>query len=88
MCIKEKDYESAFDPNNGFILCSNIDALFDQFLITIDDAGIILIKNSVKTISGYGKFRDAGKKLNEYYLTEKRKHYLSLHKAEFDSRPD
>lgn len=88
LCIKEKDYESAFDPNNGLILCANIDALFDQFLITVDAAGIILNKKAVNTISGYGKFRDAGKKLNEYYLTEKRKYYLSFHKAEFDSRPD
>ncbi|MDE7453507.1 MAG: HNH endonuclease [Clostridia bacterium] len=86
LCIREKDYESAFDPNNGLILCSNIDALFDQFLITVDDDGIILIKDAVKTITGYGKFKFAGKKLKEYYLTDKRKSYLSLHKAEFDSR--
>lgn len=88
LCIREKDYESAFDPDNGLILCSNIDALFDQFLITVDSDGTILSKDAVKTISGYGKFKFAGIKLNEYYLTEKRKAYLSLHKAEFDSRPE
>ncbi len=86
LCIKEKDYYSAFDPYNGLILCANMDALFDQFLITIDQDGYVLTKNAVNTISGYGRYKFAGKKINDYYMTEQRKKFLLLHKAEFDKR--
>lgn len=85
-CIKEEDYESAFDPNNGLILCANIDALFDQYLISVDADGKIVTCNAVKAIRGQEKFKYEGDDMDSYYLTDKRKAYLALHKEQFDAR--
>lgn len=35
------------DPNNGFLLCPNHDALFDKFLITFNSEGTIKISKSI-----------------------------------------
>lgn len=86
-CIAEADYQAAFDPHNGLILSANVDALFDQHLITIDveNDGIILKKDVVKTISRIGNiiYKD---KLDSQYITTQRSKYLKLHKQKFDSR--
>ena len=86
-CIAEADYQAAFDPHNGLILSANVDALFDQHLISIDvdNDGIILKKDIVKTISRIGNiiYKD---KLNPQYLTVKRSEYLKLHKSKFDTK--
>lgn len=34
-------------PYNGFLLVANLDALFDKFLISFDDDGIILISSTI-----------------------------------------
>ena len=35
------------DVFNGFLLCANLDALFDRFLISFDDEGRLLVADSV-----------------------------------------
>lgn len=85
-CIIEKDYASAFDPNNGLILCANIDALFDKFLISIEQNGKIIVSAAAKSITGYGKFNFSKHPLDKYYLTPKRKKFLEYHKCEYDKR--
>lgn len=82
-CVKEEDYESAFSPYNGFILCSNIDSLFDNFLISIDDDGKILKNDAVNSIEPK-KVLNIPKKIDEIYLEEKRIEFLKFHKKEFD----
>ncbi|MFA5659922.1 MAG: HNH endonuclease signature motif containing protein [Bacilli bacterium] len=86
-CIADSDYHAAFDPHNGLILSANVDALFDQHLITIDvdKDGEILKKPVVGSISRIGNiiYKD---KLNVQYLTNERKEYLRLHKMKFESK--
>ncbi|MDY0278902.1 MAG: HNH endonuclease signature motif containing protein, partial [Acholeplasma sp.] len=54
-CVKESDFVSAFNPNNGLILSANIDALFDQYLISINASnGTILMKEAVNGITNLG----------------------------------
>lgn len=61
---KEEKIKEISDPNNGFLLCPNHDALFDQFLISFDINGVLItsesfineihnfnLKNNSKTIS-------------------------------------
>ncbi|MDE7167264.1 MAG: HNH endonuclease [Clostridia bacterium] len=86
-CMNNEEYEDAFDPDNGLILCANIDALFDRHLITIDKSGKIIIKDVVKGIKDRGKYLRF-KKLDKYYLNPNRLKYLKVHKAIFDSNPD
>lgn len=43
----ESDAER-LDVFNGFLLCANLDALFDRFLISFDDKGIMLLSPVIK----------------------------------------
>lgn len=86
LCVKEKDYNSAFNPNNGLILSANMDALFDQFLISVDQQSNILIGEKAKTLSGYRKVFNNKTNILDYYMTEERKMFLSLHEAEYNKR--
>jgi|LSQX01.2.fsa_nt_gb hypothetical protein len=85
-CVAEADYQAAFDPHNGLILSANVDALFDQYLISIDvvNDGLILKKDVVNSISRVGSIIYKNK-INSQYLTPKRIEYLKLHKIRFDT---
>ena len=86
-CINEKDYESAFDPNNGLIRSANVDALFDQYLISVNaDDGSIMINDVVATISRYKQLFNSKNTIPSYYMTEKRKEYLKLHNYCFNQK--
>ena len=85
--LNEKDYESAFDPNNGLILSANVDALFDQYLISVNaDDGSIMINDVVATISRYKQLFNSKNTIPSYYMTEKRKEYLKLHNYCFNQK--
>lgn len=86
-CMSDGTYEDAFDPDNGLILCANIDALFDRHLIAIDDSGKIHTKKVVKAIKDHGKYLQF-KKPDKYYLNPNRKKYLAIHKEIYDRIPD
>lgn len=88
LCIEQKDYESAFDPNNGLILVANLDALFDQYLISINaDNGAILKNDVVLSITKQQRILFNNKnEISKYYLTEKRKDYLRLHNEFFQRK--
>ncbi len=72
------EFES-YDPNNGFLLSRNIDALFDLGYITFDNEGTIIFsdkvsKDVIQFISIY--------KLENVFLNEKRLEYLEFHRNE------
>ncbi len=72
------EFES-YDPNNGFLLSRNIDALFDLGYITFENDGKIkfsdkLSNDVIKFVSNY--------KLENIFLNEKRLEYLEFHRNE------
>lgn len=83
-CIEDEDYELCFDHHNGLILSASIEALFDQYLITILlQTGEIVKNNIVDTISNSASIFNKKTHIQNYYLTDKRKGYLLLHNEEF-----
>lgn len=75
------------DTNNGLLLCSNHDKLFDSFLISFrSHDGQIMISRRIHA-SMYAKLQlDAHFKLPSVFLTSKRKIYLEHHNAMFLTR--
>jgi hypothetical protein len=73
------------DPNNGFLLCPNHDALFDKKLISFNSDGTILISESIS--------QEQYKILNispktKILLTDKNKEYLEWHRNQFLEQED
>lgn len=67
------------DVFNGFLLNANLDALFDRFLISFDEEGVVIVSDLVST-----KDRDylgliEGLQLR--WLTERHETYLQLHRT-------
>ena len=75
------DFER-IDDNNGLLLCANHDILFDNYLISFDENGIILIADCIKN------------EINELNLDEKSKiiienemeMYMKYHRKKFKER--
>lgn len=78
--IEKADYE------NGFLLCALHDKLFDRHLISFDaNTGKILIADEL--LDHLDEYQlDPNFSLDESFMTEKRKGYLSHHNTEFYNR--
>lgn len=76
------DISEAYDPNNGFLVTANIDALFDKYLITVDkDSGKIIWSKAV-SVEVRKAINLASDRLEKKYY-EKKKKYLKVHNEEF-----
>jgi hypothetical protein len=82
LCIKENDYESAFNIENGLLLSANMDALFDRHHIAIGSKGKIYQCHHVKKMENI----QLKSSLDRFYLTKERKKYLQLHKKVYDTK--
>ena len=71
------------DPDNGFILCPNHDAVFDQFLITFDNDGKIIISNELSYNDRI--FMNIRENMR-IKLWEGNKKYLEYHRNRFNER--
>lgn len=73
------------DPHNGLLLSASLDALFDKYLISFDNNGLILISRKLDnaTIEAFGLHRDM--RLRENKITEKMQNYLRDHRAVFNA---
>lgn len=82
-CINQQKMTEAYDKNNGLLLSPNVDAYFDKFDITFDDAGnIIMGKNVLDEIKEViGDY-----KLDVKVLNDERKEYLRYHRQLFDAK--
>lgn len=81
--LKEKNINTPgkdiFDCNNGLLLCPNHDKLFDKMSISFDeDNKIILGDISEEELYTFGLTKDF--KLNDIYMTKKRKENLRYHR--------
>ena len=67
------------DVFNGFLLTANLDALFDRFLISFDNKGVILVSD---LILGQDRARlGVSTGLQLRWLTDRHENYLRSHRA-------
>jgi hypothetical protein len=82
-------FDEMIDVNNGLLLSANADALFDKYLITIDENCEILysflIENDKKLLSS---IKLLGNTLFKPLLNDSRKKYLDHHRNTFISREE
>jgi predicted restriction endonuclease len=78
---KDSNDSERVDPNNGLLLSANLDALFDQHMITFDQIGRLRISRSIAStdLSLLGPLQDLRTK-----PTPEQWHYLQIHNAVFD----
>ena len=67
------------DVFNGFLLTANLDALFDRFLVSFDESGLILISGRIS--ENDRNLLGLNNDLKLRWLTEQHKSYLELHRA-------
>lgn len=69
------------DVYNGFLLTANLDALFDRFLISFDEAGRIIIS---ETISDSQKFLlNIHQDMQLRWISKEHDRYLIFHRSKF-----
>ncbi|WP_444437553.1 HNH endonuclease [Pseudomonas sp. A6] len=75
------DDTERLDAFNGFLLVANLDALFDRFLISFDDAGHLLIsaRLSPDDLHGLGIHPE----MTLRWLASEHRHYLQWHRERF-----
>lgn len=75
------DDAERLDAFNGFLLVANLDALFDRFLVSFDDAGHLLTsaRLSLGDLHGLGIHPD----MTLRWLASEHRHYLQWHRKRF-----
>ena len=76
-CRDKKDWNAAFDVNNGLLLSKNLDSLFDLGYITFDKNGDIVTSDE---LSQDVKDKLKPLKLNTNYINSERIKYLKIHR--------
>jgi putative restriction endonuclease len=74
------------DVFNGFLLTANLDALFDRFLISFDEAGCIMVSDSISEEDQ--DYLGLSFRLRLRWLTDQHEAYLALHRARLRSDND
>ena len=75
------DDAERLDAFNGFLLVANLDALFDRFLISFDDAGHLLTSARLSQSDLPGLGIHPGMRLR--WLASEHRHYLQWHRERF-----
>lgn len=78
----ECEFTEYYDLNNGIILTSCLHKLFDNYLITFDSEGALLISNKLSIETKKSLRIETGIKLNRY--TEKMDSYMTHHRLKFE----
>jgi len=73
--------EERLDVFNGFLLCANLDALFDRFLISFEDDGQILI--SPKISEDQRQKLGLDNSLSLRWIAKQHTSYLNFHRSKF-----
>lgn len=77
--------EKAYDPDNGFLVTANVDALFDKYLITVNPESNEVIKSKMVS-SQLIKDLNIVKKIDSSFLSVKKKEYLKYHYDTFKEK--
>lgn len=75
------DDAERLDAFNGFLLVANLDALFDRFLISFDDAGHLLTSTRLSQSDLPGLGIHSGMTLR--WMASEHRHYLQWHRERF-----
>ncbi|NOV29251.1 HNH endonuclease [Methylomonas sp. ZR1] len=75
--------EERLDVFNGFLLCANLDALFDRFLITFDTDGLIVVSGKIDI--NQRNLLGITPSLKLRWLTDNHQSYLDYHRSVFYS---
>ena len=75
-CVTDAERLDVF---NGFLLSANLDALFDRFLISFDDQGVLVIAPALAGIDLQPLGISSGMKLR--WVNALHRPYLELHRA-------
>jgi predicted restriction endonuclease len=75
------DDAERLDAFNGFLLVANLDALFDRFLISFDDAGHLLTSTRLSQSDLPRLGIHSGMRLR--WLASEHRHYLQWHRERF-----
>ncbi|MBD9667073.1 HNH endonuclease [Variovorax sp. VRV01] len=78
--------EERLDVFNGFLLCAHLDALFDRFLISFDEAGWMLVSPSISTKDG--ELLGLTDPLQLRWLAPEHASYLRYHRMRFNGTPN
>ncbi|OAI03722.1 restriction endonuclease [Methylomonas methanica] len=73
--------EERLDVFNGFLLCANLDALFDRFLISFEDCGQILISPKISEDQRQNLGLD--NTLSLRWITKQHNLYLNYHRSKY-----
>lgn len=76
------DITEAYDANNGLLLIANIDVLFDNHYISVNDDGGIILSKNLKD-ENLIKSLNIQKFLFKPLLNPKRREYLKYHREKF-----
>ncbi|HRH16537.1 MAG TPA: HNH endonuclease, partial [Aquabacterium sp.] len=66
------------DVFNGFLLVANLDALFDRFLVSFDDQGLLIVSSRL-TASDMSRL-GLPPSLSLRWLSDQHRHYLTWHR--------
>ncbi|MDO4967376.1 MAG: HNH endonuclease signature motif containing protein [Candidatus Saccharibacteria bacterium] len=83
VCIKEGSEDAAYDVNNGLLLNQNADQYFDNFEITFDDDGKIIVGPKVSSAVAE-EYNDVS--LDKKVMNESRVAYMQYHRKVFYDR--
>jgi hypothetical protein len=78
---KASSNEERLDPENGILLTANLDAMFDQHLISFDDRGRILISHRIDRTQQ--RLLGIPRKLGPLSLSAREREYLRGHRKMF-----
>lgn len=81
------DESEAYDPDNGFLVTANVDALFDKYFLSVNPTNnkIVKSKQLSKELIEALHIQD---KISPEYVNERKKKYLKEHYDEFIRREE
>ena len=83
VCLKERNEDEAYDPNNGLLLSPTVDSYFDKFDISFSDDGRVLVGKCVEESIKVELLKN---RLDDCVLTSARRRFLAYHRAVFEKK--
>lgn len=79
----DSNYKQKYDIDNGILLCSELHILFDLYMWSINDKGIVVFSDTLKSKSGFSEYHKYdGYDINDL-LNDETKKNLSIHYSNF-----
>ena len=78
--------DEAYDINNGLLLCANADALFDKFLITVDENKELKFSFLLDNDPMLKQQLQLNQQPFQLLLNDKRMEYMKWHRNEFEEK--